>query len=174
MLEQAVPKEYKQVRSTIKTGDILAWSHGSWSSWYSAQLNLVRIFTRSEFNHVGVAWVKDGRVYVVEAVVPNIVANPLSDYLPCYHVPINIGNITDEIMLEKIGGKYSKWEAIRGFLNKQMLEENNKWQCSKHVQWVHKHVNPDWKQVQSTPSAVVKFALEELGSELSFLKKTEI
>ena len=171
MLELAQSKSYASVRPDIKTGDILAWSHGSWQSFYMAQLNLVRIFTRSEFNHVGVAWVKDDRVLLVEAMVPRIVAHPLSTYLPCYHIPMTIGHISDERMLEKLGGKYSKWEAIRGFLNKEMLEENKKWQCSKHTQWLHLENTSDWGKVPSTPSAVVKFALEELGEQLNFLRK---
>jgi hypothetical protein len=171
MIDIAQTETYSVIRPTIKTGDILAWSHGSWKSWYMAQLNLVRIATRSEFNHVGVAWVVGGRVLVLEAIVPKIVANPLSDFLPCYHVPMNLGNINDKIMAEKLGGDYSKWEAIRGFLNDKMLEENTKWQCSKHVQWIHMHNNPEWANVKSTPSAVIKFALEELGEQLYFVKK---
>jgi len=59
--------KYSEVRDTIKSGDLLAWSHRGWRTWYDIKIQAVRFFTQSEFSHVGVAWAVGGRVFVLEA-----------------------------------------------------------------------------------------------------------
>lgn len=70
--------DYSQVRSSIKSGDILAFSHGDWKTISGIKTNIVRIFTRSTYSHVGIAWVVADRVFVLEAVKPKIRIYPLS------------------------------------------------------------------------------------------------
>lgn len=161
--------KYSDVRDEIKTGDILAWSDGSWTNFHQIQLNLVRIFTRSEYNHVGIAWVVGGRVFVIESVVPKIRIVPLSMLLPCYHIAIN-NDVTEDELLRTVGGKYSKIEAIRGFMNDEMLPESDNWQCAKHIQIIHSKYNSAWVYCKSTPSAVVKFALYKLDGRMRYLE----
>ncbi len=79
--------KYSELRDTIKTGDLLAWSEGGdWKSWRNIQLNLVRMGTMSDYNHVGVAYVVGGRVFVVESVVPYVRIYPLSRLLPFFYI----------------------------------------------------------------------------------------
>ena len=72
---------YQEVRSSIKSGDLLFWSHRELKSWYDLKVQIVRMVTRSEYSHVGVAWVTGGRVFALEAVVPLIRIYPLSHYV---------------------------------------------------------------------------------------------
>ena len=52
---------YETIRDTIQSGDLLAWEGRSFYGWF------IRAYTRSKYTHVGVAWVHQGRVFVLEA-----------------------------------------------------------------------------------------------------------
>src|SRR3990167_457790 len=80
--------KYAEVREHLKSGDLLAWSHRGWGSWYDFQIQMVRMFTRSEYCHVGIAWVVSERVFVLEAVSTGVRIFPLSRELPFYWVPL--------------------------------------------------------------------------------------
>lgn len=47
--------KYAESRDSIRTGDLLAWSHRGIKSFYDFKVWLVRLFTQSEYTHVGVA-----------------------------------------------------------------------------------------------------------------------
>ena len=49
--------KYEDVRPTITSGDIVAFTHTGWSSWSDIESQIVRMATRSEFSHVAMAWV---------------------------------------------------------------------------------------------------------------------
>jgi hypothetical protein len=122
--------DYNEARPQIVSGDVIAFSHEGWKSWSDIESQIVRMATRSEFSHVGVAWVVAGRVMILEAVVPMIRIFPLSKLTPFYWMPLNKGmsNDVEEYALSRIGEEYSKWEAIRGFFGK--TSDNGKWQCA--------------------------------------------
>ncbi|PHX98297.1 MAG: hypothetical protein CK529_13670 [Rhodospirillaceae bacterium] len=61
---------YNAARPSVRSGDLIAQSGGSWLDWHGIKINLVRMFTRSTYSHVGVAWVVGGRVFMLEAVKP--------------------------------------------------------------------------------------------------------
>ena len=71
-------KKYSEYRDQIKSGDLLAWSHRGFRSWHDFKVQAVRLFTQSEYSHVGIAWVVGGRVFVIEAVEPRVRIFPLS------------------------------------------------------------------------------------------------
>lgn len=104
--------KYLEYRSAIKSGDILVWSKDSLVP------SIIRLFTKSEYSHVGIAWEYRGRKFVVEAVEPYIRIVPLSDRTPFYHIPMGI-DLTPEVedfMFSKIGkAKYSVMDAIKAY-----------------------------------------------------------
>jgi hypothetical protein len=163
--------KYSLVRPTIKTGDILAWSEGSWKSWYEIQLNLVRMGTRSEWNHVGLAWVIAERVFVIEAVVPRVRIFPLSKVLPCYMVKYDHSDIEEETLLAQVGLPYSKWEAIKAFLGKVRTGDNGVWECAEVVNWIIGQKDLDWLTLDATPTETVKYALEHCNGIVTFIDK---
>ncbi len=123
--------QYSQARQQIKSGDLLAWTHRPWSSWYDFKIQMVRVFTRSEYCHVGVAWVSAGRVWVIEAVTPKVRVYPLSKLLPFYLLPLPVEPWTrehEERALDPVGDDYSQWQAIVAIASRPARD--NLWQCA--------------------------------------------
>lgn len=127
---------YSEARPLIKSGDLLAWSHHGWGSWYDIKIQLVRIFTRSEYSHVGVAWVIGKRVFVLEATNPHVRIYPLSKADDFYWIPMG-AEWTEEVesyALSKIGEKYSTKDAIKAFFSLPI--DNREWECAEYVKEV--------------------------------------
>lgn len=157
--------DYPNARPLIRSGDLLATSHGSWRTWQGIRTNLVRIFTRSTYSHVGTAWVVGGRVFVLEAVKPKIRIFPLSNWGHFYWVDLDASwrADTEEFALARVGYDYSDLDAIKGFLD--CLEPGKVSQCAAFVIEVLKHDGCNLGQ-RATPDAVVQAALDLQGSEL--------
>lgn len=154
---------YTDFRDQIKTGDILAWTHRFRWTWYDLQVTAVRIFTMSEYTHVGIAVVMDGRVWVLESVRPLVRLVPLSGELPCYHLPGN--GMTEEQRVTAFAlvgkGQYSRLEAVMSFFGK--AKANSTWSCAEfvcHVLGI---------KATPTPTEVVQAMLDS-GATLRFLK----
>lgn len=146
---------YADCRESINDGDVLAWTHTAspFRSWYDFKVFLVRLFTRSEYSHVGIAVRFGGRVFVLESVTGGIRLMPLSKCLPCYLIrddkPFDV-----ERAMSVCGEPYSQLEAILGEFGRTD-ENNGVWQCSEFVKWA--------KQLpcNATPSAVVSYLLSQ-------------
>ena len=116
----------------------MAWSHRGWRTWYDLKIQFVRMFTQSEYSHVGIAWVFGGRVFVIESVTPVIRIVPLSNLLPCYWINTGAswGSDAEEYALSLVGtGRYSQWEAIKAFFGANNTT-NNAWECAEFVKAV--------------------------------------
>lgn len=109
--------KYADARSTIRSGDLLAWSHRGWWSWHDFKIQMVRMFTRSEYSHVAIAWVVGGRVFVIEAVEPLVRIYPLSKLGEFYHIALGAPwkPETEEVALSHVGVRYSQLDAIKAF-----------------------------------------------------------
>lgn len=157
--------KYEDARGEIKTGDLLAWSHGGLADWHDIQVMLVRAFTRSEYSHVGLALVGAGRVFILEAVGAGVRLWPLSRELPFYWIarPQPIGAEAVDFAFDRLGDGYSKLQAIRAFLGSLRLGEDDRWQCAEYVLRV---LDADGEVLTNvaTPTGVVKAALQRWGS----------
>ena len=146
---------YEAVRETIRDGDVLAWTHTAspFRSWYDFKVFLVRLFTRSEYSHVGIAVRFGGRAFVLESVTGGIRLMPLSKFLPCYLIQDDHPFDVDRAMTV-CGEPYGQLEAILGEFGRTDAD-NGVWQCSEFVKWA--------KQLpcKATPSAVVGYLLSE-------------
>lgn len=149
----------------MQSGDILAFSHDEWASVSDLETQAVRFFTRSEFSHVGVAWVIGGRVFIIEAVVPKVRIYPLSKLLPFYWIPMRreLSDAAVEAALSIVGEDYSKIEAIRGYFGTNS-EENHLWECAEEVKFVLRK-NGITLPGRATPTQVVRDAMG-LGNPL--------
>jgi hypothetical protein len=154
---------YAEYRGKIKSGDVLAWSfRGGWfDSWHSFKINAVRLFQRSEYSHVGIAWVIAGRVFVLESVVPLVRSVPLSGLLPAYVISgRGLGRDQLELALSMVGkAEYSQWEAIKAFFGYNSLE-NDRIQCAEYV------IKVLDLNCQATPSEVVRYMIHH-GARLT-------
>jgi hypothetical protein len=121
---------YLEVRPGIKSGDLLAWSNRKVESFKDLLLQVVRIFTKSEYTHVGVAWVVDERVFVIEAVMPVVRIYPLSSLTPFYLIPLKLEwkKETENFALEQIGLDYSIMQAVESLYECPNVDDN--WQCA--------------------------------------------
>lgn len=159
---------YLDARPTIRSGDMLAFSHGSWRSWGDIKTNAVRIFTRSTYSHVGLAWVVGGRIFVLEAVKPKVRIYPLSGSGDFYLLPsaARWGQDTEELALSSVGIDYSELTAMRAFFGE--LPAGNMQECAAYVREVLKKDGIDLGR-RSTPDAVVQEALAR-GAEMMFVR----
>ena len=154
-------------RPNIKSGDMLIWSSKRWDSLRNIKVQLIRIFTRSEYNHTGIAWVIGSRVFVIEAVTPKVRIYPLSKLDSFYHISMNLewNTKTEEFALSTVGHGYSTWQAILSFFGKSI--QDDLWECAELVAEVYRIENIDLGSMY-TPSAIVEKALE-LNKQLKFI-----
>lgn len=156
--------KYDDARGEIRTGDLLAWSHGGWGSWHDIQVSLVRMFTQSEFSHVGLALVGAGRVFILEAVGSGVRLFPLSRELPFYWIrrPRPLGPEAVDFAFDRLGDGYSRLQAIRAFFGTLALGEDDQWECAEYVLSILKADGEALTNV-ATPTGVVRAALQKWG-----------
>jgi hypothetical protein len=150
-------KKYIEYRSQIKSGDLLAWSHRGWGSWRDFKIQMVRVFTRSEYSHVGIAWVVGKRVFVIEAVEPMVRAFPLSKLGSFYITPLDApwAVDTEEAALGHIGADYKQLQAIEAYF--RCLPEGTVSECAALVIDVMRR-DGVYLGRRATPDAVVREA----------------
>lgn len=124
---------YNKVREQIKSGDLVAFSHGSWTSFRGILTNIVRIATRSTYSHVGVAWVTANRVFVFEAVNPMTRIYPLSALGDFYLIPTNANwcESAENFAIENLGVEYSELIAMQAFYKE--LDKNDARECAAYA-----------------------------------------
>lgn len=159
--------DYSAVRPTIKSGDLLAWSHRGWGSWHDFKIQLVRCFTQSEYSHVAVAWVIGGRVFALEAVQPLVRIYPLSKLGDFYHLPMaaDWSPATEEFALAHVGEPYSQLQAMAAFFGP--LTHDGLWECAEYASAVLQLAGVDLGPL-ATPTAVVREAQRQ-GSPCSYV-----
>ncbi len=167
---------YAQHRKKIRSGDLLAWSHrdGWFSSWHSFKINLVRLFTRSAYSHVGVALSIGGRLWVVESVTPLVRLVPLSSTAPFHHVTmpgLRWESEATEFALSFVGNPQYRYSEVEGIKARLGLNDINDaaLQCSEFVQILYARAGV-YLPGQATPAGVVCAALER-GGVISFVGK---
>lgn len=150
--------KYLEARDQIKSGDIIALSRGGWGNFHDILVNCVRIFTKSTYSHVGIAWVIGGRVFIVDAVVPKIRIFPLSKEVPFYWLPTPFkwNDTVEEKLLERVGEPYSRIEAIRAFISKNTNGERV-WECAKLVNRTMMVFDPGFDDINDTPACTVEY-----------------
>ena len=162
--------DYKEYHSNIKSGDLIVFSATKIRTTYDLLSYIVRLFTMSEYNHVGIAWAIGDRNLIVEAQVPEIKISPLKKLGSFYHVPMDV-NFTDEaleILLDKVGQKYSYLEAIKAYFKKNDYT-NDDWICVDYVKYFYESIGIDIGDVH-TPSDVVKSIIRNHNKSLHYVE----
>ena len=149
---------YELYRDNIETGDLLAWSNRKIRRWDDIFKQGIRLFTRSEFHHVGIAWVISGRLFVIEAVPPLVRIYPLSKETPFYHIKMDVpvNDKAEAFLLGTVGEPYSVWSAIRSYFSKP--NEDHQWQCAEYAREFYQSVGIHLGEA-FTPSDIVEAAL---------------
>lgn len=159
---------YTEIRGSIKSGDILAFSHKSWGSWKSIKSQIVRMATRSNYSHVATAWVVGDRVFAIEAVIPEVRIYPLSKLGDFYWIPMNSpwNPETEEKALSYVGNPYSQLAAIKAYFSD--LGRGNTQECAALAIAIADSDGVDLGNVQ-TPDAVVLSA-QLMGKPLIYVE----
>lgn len=154
---------YSDFRLNIKSGDLLIWSDSEVNGYKDLFLQTVRVFTKSEYNHVGIAWVVNNRVFVIEAVIPCVRIYPLSLLIPFYHISTKASwDIkTEEFALHQVGHLYSIKQAVMSLIEKPNEDEN--WQCAELVHAILLMDGIDLGEVY-TPASLVRNAIEKFDT----------
>ena len=163
--------KYEQARPMIRSGDILAWSHRGIKSWHDLKIWLVRMFTRSEYSHVGTAWVVGNRVFVIEAVMPKVRIYPLSKLGDFYWLQMGAywRKATETLALSFVGDDYSQMQAmVSPFITPP---KDDRWECAELVATVARQDSIDLGAVY-TPSEVV-LAAQKRGALLTYVEGGE-
>lgn len=163
--------DYSTFRPQIQTGDLLAWSTHRAKGLHRLVNNLIRIFTMSEYCHVGIAWVIGDRVFVIEAVQPCVRIFPLSGETPFYHIDMG-SKINDEqlnFLLSRVGEPYSLPQAIRAYFGKPKADKA--WQCAELCATFYKKIGINLRDAW-TPSTLVEAVLSlDAKKQLTFVSR---
>ncbi len=159
---------YKEYRPNIKSGDLLAWSTTTMKSFSDFYMQLVRFFTKSEYDHVGVAWVIGNRVFVIEAEPPLVRIFPLSKKSSFYHIPMKMDFTDDKLayLLNTVGDPYSIPQAIKSYFGKPA--KDNRWQCAELCLDFYEQFGINLGDGY-TPSDVVQAALKNTGASMTYV-----
>jgi hypothetical protein len=107
--------KYATIRPYIKSGDLLFFRGTGLMAW------LVRVWTNSDYSHVGMAWRIGGRILILECrpthggvTISRALSDELGDKITVVSTYANWNSGSEERALEYLGKSYGWWSAIRG------------------------------------------------------------
>jgi hypothetical protein len=108
----------------IKNGDLIAFKGNRFLD------QIIRLFTRSTYSHVGMAIWRNNVLCVIEATWPRVVINPLVGRTDFYHIDMNIEwkPEYDTLLDSRVGAKYSIWHDIQAMFVKP--NQDGEWECA--------------------------------------------
>lgn len=153
----------------IKTGDLLAWKKDRSSTLSNLFMKFIRLVTRSEFAHVGIAVKMEGTLYVFEAARPMVALAPVRLTEEIFHLPMGL-EPTPESMTEafkKIGLRYGYLDCVHAIIG-EVSQSDNRWQCAELTQDFYQHQGVDIN-VRCTPIKVVNALKRYIGKDLTLV-----
>lgn len=141
--------DYQFIRSQIKSGDVLAFSHFGWDNWRAVIGSLIKFVTRSEYTHMGTALVMADRVFVIEAMIGGVRIFPLSRKGDFTWISMDAPwkPETEIAAMSVIGDPYSVLDAIKSVFKQPTLDHG--WECAEIAQYL---AQMDGFKVPSTPT----------------------
>jgi hypothetical protein len=141
-------------------------------SWYDFKVGMVRMFTKSEYSHVGIAWTIGGRLFVLEAVVPYVRIYPLSKSGDFYWLSLATKwePLVEEVALSKIGYPYSQINAMQAFFKD--LGDEDVSECAAYAIYVSRVAGVELGH-RATPDSVVLMAQRIPGVETVYVVNKE-
>lgn len=170
MQQTNIGVSYSAHKSLLRTGDLIVFSANKFKGLGGLISFIVRFFTMSEYNHVGVLWITNGRYFLIEAQVPKVKVTPLSDVGSFYYMSMGLEPSEPQMneLLAKVGEEYSKWEAILAYFKKSDMN-NKKWICVELARFFYNLFNIDLSDCY-TPSDLVTTLLQDYGKKLVYVE----
>lgn len=160
---------YSEIRSDIKTGDLISWKAGKVNSIFSFILYVYQKILKPKSVHVGIV-VNDigGRLLVVEARPPAVRIFPLSMMEDFYLIKTNIPYEQNDIdfLLKKLGVKYGALDVIKGLF--YLDNDRERLYCSEIADLYYKHIkylSEGYYDAGRTPDQLVEAIVEVSGNK---------
>lgn len=167
--------QYSEIRSSLKTGDLVSWKAGKINSFFTVILKLYQKIFNPKSVHVGIVFVIGGRIFVVEARPPQIRIYPLSRMEDFYLIRTNIPDHKNDInlLLTKVGVKYGLVDLIRGILFGK--GKNNRFlYCSELASVYYETIEllntSKYENAWRSPDNLIEAICEITGSEPIYVK----
>lgn len=137
----------------IKSGDLIAWTGRR--GFYN---QLIRLVTLSEYTHVGIAVIENGKLYVVEATRPVVRKVELASKTPFYHIPMGVvvDTVLTNLLEQFIGKQYSMLQAMLSVFN--IYINDDKWYCTELCYEFYKKAGIEFNK-RLTPTKFVRQAI---------------
>lgn len=137
----------------IKSGDLIAWTNTK--GFYN---KLIRLVTLSEYTHVGIAVIENGKLYVVEATRPVVRKVELVGRAPFHHIPMGVvvDTVLSKVLKDFIGKEYSMVQAALSVFN--IYIDDDKWYCTEQCYEFYKRAGIKFNK-RLTPTRFVKQAI---------------
>ena len=164
--------DYATARAYIRSGDLVAQSHGNWTTWRGIKINVVRMFRRTTYSHVGIAWVIGGRVLILEAVKPQLRIYPMSRIGDFYLLPLQAqwSEAAEAVELKNVGVEYSELVAMQAAFGP--LDQAEVRQCAAYALSVLRADNIDLGNT-AIPDALVLAAMQRGATCTLITQRTE-
>lgn len=139
----SIQDKYATARASLKNGDIILFRSSTILG------KLIQFFDKSYYNHIGVIWISDGRLFIIDSlsagVHPDFLSNRMSEYTDfgivrlnrtAAEIEINMGQIIDKCP----GTKYNFARIFQIAIYKKLgwdikkLDGNGRNICSQFVQ----------------------------------------
>lgn len=162
--------KFSQCLPLIKSGDLLAWGSQKSVGFSGFLEKTIRVFTMSEYCHVGVAHVESGKVLVFEAISPSVRLSPLTIDRPFYHIPMSVEwkDGLSNYMLSRLGEPYSFWHAIQAYFGRP--SEDKQWECAQLCTDFYTEAGIILPNAW-TPSTLVEAALETQNTSITLINE---
>lgn len=153
----------------IKTGDLLAWKHDRSSHFSNFFMRLIRLVTRGEYAHVGVAVRMEGNLYVYEAARPMVMLSPLRLTEEIFHLEMGLDPSPESLdeSFTKIGLPYGYLDCIHAIIG-EVSQSDKRWQCAELAQDFYQRQGIDI-DVRCTPIKVVNALKRYIGKDLTLV-----
>ena len=137
----------------IKSGDLIAWTSNK--GFYN---KLIRLVTLSEYTHVGIAVIENGKLYVVEATRPVVRKVELVGRAPFHHIPMGVvvDTVLSKVLDDFIGKEYSIVQAALSVFN--IYINDDKWYCTEQCYEFYKRAGIEFDK-RLTPTKFVRQAI---------------
>lgn len=149
--------DYHQVRQNIKSGDLLAWEG---RSFYG---RMIRLWSGSRYTHVGVAWVHQGRVFILEAREgAGVTIRALSRAGDFVLIPTQLewADDVEAFALSNMGLPYSWGDILSVVFSRKLAAPG--FICTEYAARVLEVAGLDMSHVDYTPVSIVDKVLNQL------------
>lgn len=147
---------YKDIRSQIKSGDLFAWRKTSFFS------KIIRAWTESSYNHVGIAWLYKNRVFVLQdRLKDGIDIVCLSRQLPCDWIQTNCiwTDDVEDFAINNLGQPYGSINILTAALEINPIGLNMV--CSEYASKILQLGQIISNKVNYTPNDLVNILLDK-------------